>query len=30
VWLTFGLMTVDTVMYLTGYLMIEDFLAFFK
>jgi hypothetical protein len=30
VWLTFGLMTVDAVMYLTGYLMIEDFLAFFK
>jgi hypothetical protein len=30
VWLTFGLMTVGTVMYLTGYIVIEDLLAFFK
>ena len=30
VWLTFGLMTIGTVVYLTGYFMIEDILAFFK
>jgi hypothetical protein len=29
-WLTFGLMTIGTVVYLTGYFMIEDILAFFK
>jgi len=28
--LTFALMIVGTVMYLTGYLMIEDILAFLK
>jgi hypothetical protein len=30
VWLTFGLMAVGTVAYLTGYFVIEDLLAFFK
>jgi hypothetical protein len=30
VWLTFGLLTVGMVMYLTGYFVIEDILAFFK
>jgi hypothetical protein len=28
--LTFTLMIVGTVLYLTGYFMIEDLLAFFK
>ena len=30
VWLTFGLMTVGTLMYLTGYMVVEDVLAFIK
>jgi hypothetical protein len=30
VWLTFGLLTMGTVLYLTGYFMIEDIRAFFK
>jgi hypothetical protein len=30
VWLTFAMMVIGTVMYLTGYLMVEDVLAFFK
>jgi hypothetical protein len=30
VWLTFGLMTVGTVFYLTGYFVVEDILSFFK
>jgi hypothetical protein len=28
--LTFALMIVGTILYLTGYFMIEDILAFFK
>jgi hypothetical protein len=30
VWLTPGLMMVGTLMYLTGYIMIEDFLAYLE
>jgi hypothetical protein len=30
VWLALGLMTAGTVMYLAGYFVIEDLLAFFK
>jgi hypothetical protein len=30
VWLTFGLMTIGTVLYLTGYFMVDDILSFFK
>jgi hypothetical protein len=30
VWLTFGLLTVGTVLYLTGYFMVEDILSFFQ
>lgn len=30
VWLTLGLMIVATAIYLTGYFVIEDLLAFFK
>jgi hypothetical protein len=30
VWLTFGLMTIGTVVYLTGFFMVEDVLTFFK
>jgi hypothetical protein len=30
VWLTFGLMTVGTLMYLAGYMMLEDLVALIK
>jgi hypothetical protein len=30
VWLTLGLMTVGTLVYVTAYFMIEDLLAFLK
>jgi hypothetical protein len=30
VWLTLGLITVGAIMYLTGYIVIEDLLAYFK
>jgi len=30
VWLTLALMTGGTIMYLTGYIVIEDILAYFK
>jgi hypothetical protein len=30
VWLTFGLMTIGTALYLTGYFLVEDILSFFK
>jgi hypothetical protein len=30
VWLAFGLMTIGTVLYLTGYFIVEDIVSFFK
>jgi hypothetical protein len=30
VWLTIGLMTVGSAVYVTSYFMIEDFVTFFK